>query len=261
MGPTMCGWWFSPWELGGYWLVHIVVFPFSSLGPFSNSSIVNPVLSPVVDWEPPPLYLSDSGRASQETAVLGYCQQALVGIHNSVGVWWLYMGWIPRCGSLWMAIPSVSALHFVSVSSHGYLLVVVAHTGRICWRRQSQEDHEFETSLDFTIFFEIGSVTEPGVHCLMWVAGWSAHSTDLPTLTPCFHLLSSVGVTHMHYLPCVASMWPLEIQIQVFTLPYCTNWGFPLASRCAFLILSVNLFPYGFFLHFCLFFCTIELCP
>jgi hypothetical protein len=45
----------------------------------------------------------------------GFYQQALPGIHNNVWVWWLYMGWIPRWGSLWMAFPSVSAPHFVSV--------------------------------------------------------------------------------------------------------------------------------------------------
>ena len=31
----------------------------------------------------------------------------------SVWVWCLQIGWIPRCGSLWMAFPSVSALLFV----------------------------------------------------------------------------------------------------------------------------------------------------
>jgi hypothetical protein len=44
-----------------------------------------------------PLYLSGSGRASQETALSGSLQQALPGIYNTVQVWWLYMGWIPRC--------------------------------------------------------------------------------------------------------------------------------------------------------------------
>jgi hypothetical protein len=29
----------------------------------------------------------------------GSCQQALVGLYNSVWVWWLYMGWIPRWGT------------------------------------------------------------------------------------------------------------------------------------------------------------------
>jgi hypothetical protein len=40
--------------------------------------------------------LSGTGRASQETAITDFCQQALVGIHNSVWVWGLYMRWIPR---------------------------------------------------------------------------------------------------------------------------------------------------------------------
>jgi hypothetical protein len=74
------------------------------------------VLSPMVDWKHPPLYFSGTGRASQETAISGSCQQALVGIHNNVWVWWVYMGWIPRWVSLWMVVPSVSAPYFVSVT-------------------------------------------------------------------------------------------------------------------------------------------------
>jgi hypothetical protein len=62
-----------------------------------------------------PLYLSGSGRTSQETAISGFHQQALPIIHNSVWVWWLYMGWVPRWGSLWMAFPSVSAPYFVLI--------------------------------------------------------------------------------------------------------------------------------------------------
>ena len=56
-------------------------------GPFSNSSTGDPMLSPVVGCEHSPLYLSGTGRASQETAVSDSCQQALVGIHNSIWVW------------------------------------------------------------------------------------------------------------------------------------------------------------------------------
>ena len=52
-----------------------------------NSSIGVPVLSPMVGWKHPPLYLSGSGRASEETTISGSCQQALLGIHNSVCVW------------------------------------------------------------------------------------------------------------------------------------------------------------------------------
>jgi hypothetical protein len=58
--------------------------PFSSLDPFSSSSIGVPVLSPMDGCEHPLLYLSGIGRASQETAISGSGQQALVGIHNSV---------------------------------------------------------------------------------------------------------------------------------------------------------------------------------
>jgi hypothetical protein len=97
-------------------LVDIVVIPmgentFNSFSTFSNSSIGDPVLSPMFDCEHPPLYLPGSGKASKETGISGSCQQALLGISNSVGVWFLYMGWISRWGSLWM----VSALHVVSV--------------------------------------------------------------------------------------------------------------------------------------------------
>jgi hypothetical protein len=82
--------------------------PFNSLGTFSSSIIGRPVLHLTDDCEQPLLYLPGTGRASQETALVGIC--------NSVGVWWLFMGWIPRWGSFWMVILSVSALNFVSVT-------------------------------------------------------------------------------------------------------------------------------------------------
>jgi hypothetical protein len=55
------------------------------------------------------LYWSGSSRAFQETAVSGSCQQAFLGILNSVCVWCLHVGWIPRWGSHWLAFPSVFA--------------------------------------------------------------------------------------------------------------------------------------------------------
>ena len=58
--------------------------PLQLLGPFFSSSIGDPVLSPVDGCEPPLLYFSAPGRASQETAISGSCQQAPVGIHDSV---------------------------------------------------------------------------------------------------------------------------------------------------------------------------------
>ena len=81
------------------WLILFFLWvanPFSSFSSFPNSSIGDPMLSLMVCCEHPPLYLSGSGRASQETAISGSCQQALIGISNTVWVWCLYMEWIPR---------------------------------------------------------------------------------------------------------------------------------------------------------------------
>jgi hypothetical protein len=68
------------------------------------------------DCEHPLLYLPGIGRASQETAISGACQQNLIGICNSVWFRWLFMGWIPRWGSLHMVLPLVSAPNCVSVT-------------------------------------------------------------------------------------------------------------------------------------------------
>jgi hypothetical protein len=93
-----------------------VADPFSSLGTFSSSFIRGPVFHLIADCEHPLLCLPGTGIASQETAISGSCQQNLSGICNSVWVWWLYMGWIPGWGSLWMVFPSVLAPNFVSVT-------------------------------------------------------------------------------------------------------------------------------------------------
>ena len=77
-----------------------VADPFSSLGAFSSFSTGGPVFHPIDDCEHPLLYLPGTGIASYETAITGFLQQNLSGICNSVWVWWLYMGWIPRWGSL-----------------------------------------------------------------------------------------------------------------------------------------------------------------
>jgi hypothetical protein len=69
------------------------------------------------DCEHPFLYLPDTDKGPQETTISGSCHQVLVGICHSVWVWWLFMGWIPKWGSLWMIVPSVCALNFVSVTS------------------------------------------------------------------------------------------------------------------------------------------------
>jgi hypothetical protein len=93
-----------------------VADPISSLGMFPSSSIVGPVFYPIGDCEHPLLYFQETGVASQETAISGFCQQNLTGICNSVCVWWWYMGWIPRWGSLCIVLPSLSAPKFVSLT-------------------------------------------------------------------------------------------------------------------------------------------------
>jgi hypothetical protein len=90
--------------------------PFSSLGFFSSSFIGDPVLHPMDNCEHLLLYLSGTGRASQETAISDSCQHNIVGICNSVWIWWLFMGWITRWDSLWMVIPSVSVPNFASIT-------------------------------------------------------------------------------------------------------------------------------------------------
>ena len=100
--------------------------PFSSFGTFSSSSIGGPVFHPIDDCEHPLLYLPGTGIASHESAISGSFQQNLAGICNSVCVWWLIMGWIPRWGSLWMILPSVSAPNFVSITpSMGILFPIL----------------------------------------------------------------------------------------------------------------------------------------
>jgi hypothetical protein len=70
--------------------------PFSSLGPFSRALIGDRVLYLMDGCEHLLLYLSDTGRASHNTAISGSSHQAPVGIHNSVWVRWLFMGCITR---------------------------------------------------------------------------------------------------------------------------------------------------------------------
>jgi hypothetical protein len=67
--------------------------------------------------------MSSSGRDSQETTIPDFSEDTLPGIHNGVCIQWLYMGWIPRWGSLWMAFHSVSAPHFLFVFAPGSILL------------------------------------------------------------------------------------------------------------------------------------------
>jgi hypothetical protein len=90
-------WGFSPLKLPRY---------------FSGSFIGDLVLCPMDDCEHPLLCLPGTGRASQETAIPGSCQQALVGTCLVAsgfggGLW-------DGSPSLWIIIPSGSALNFVT---------------------------------------------------------------------------------------------------------------------------------------------------
>jgi hypothetical protein len=103
-----------------------VANPFSSLVTFSSSFIRGPVFHSIDVCEHPLLYLPGPGIASKKIAISGSCQQNLAGICNSVWVWWLYMGWIPGWGSLWLILSSVSAQNFVSVApSMGILFPIL----------------------------------------------------------------------------------------------------------------------------------------
>jgi hypothetical protein len=75
------GWWSSPWELQGVWPVDTVApsmglqTPSASSVPSPTPPLGTPELSPMVGCEP--LYLSGTGKASQETAISGCHQRAL----------------------------------------------------------------------------------------------------------------------------------------------------------------------------------------
>lgn len=62
------------------------------------------------------------------------CQQGISGINNSVWIWWLHMGWIPRWGSFWMAFSSVSAPLFVLVFplDRCFLILMLSKLCELC---------------------------------------------------------------------------------------------------------------------------------
>jgi hypothetical protein len=74
-------------------LVDIVVLPMGLQTPSAPSIISqtpafgNPMLTSMVGYEHPLLYLSGFGRVFQGTTISGSCQDALLGIHNSVCIW------------------------------------------------------------------------------------------------------------------------------------------------------------------------------
>jgi hypothetical protein len=82
-------WWFSPKELWGYWLVHIVVPPRGLQTPSVPWVLyLAPSLGALcfIQWMVLSIHfcICQALLASQETALSGSCQQTLVGICNSV---------------------------------------------------------------------------------------------------------------------------------------------------------------------------------
>ena len=108
-----------------------VADPFSSLGTFSSFSIGGPVFHLIDDCEHPLLYLPGTSIASYEIAILGSLQQNFAGICNSVWVWWLIMGWIPRWGSQWIVQSFVLAPNFVSVIPSMGVLFPILRRGKV----------------------------------------------------------------------------------------------------------------------------------
>jgi hypothetical protein len=111
-----------PGSSGGYWLVHIVLPPMGLQTP-SAPWVLSLALSLgtlcSVQWMAVSIHFcicqalaEPLRRQLYQTSV----SKPLLAIHDSVLFWWLFMGWILRWDSLWMVIPSVSALNFVSVT-------------------------------------------------------------------------------------------------------------------------------------------------
>jgi hypothetical protein len=95
------------------------------MGTFSSSFIGGPVFHQIDDCEHTLLYFPGTGIASQETAILGSSQQNLVGICNSVWVWWLFMG------QIFVVLPSVLVLNFVSETPSMDILLPVLRRNEV----------------------------------------------------------------------------------------------------------------------------------
>jgi hypothetical protein len=183
------------------------------------------------------LYWSGSGRASQETAISGSYQQALFGISNSVWVWCLHMGWIPRWGSLSMAFPqfvpifpldgSNSGLNFLRRvsgpipqpgSMHKFWLWSLQVLPPLCWTFQLMSSPLYPRSLLFSwhLGLSVGYPLFPIPHCYAPLFNFltlcispqspptASHAPlpllpPLPPLPPLF--LPSPSTSHDYFVP------------------------------------------------------------
>jgi hypothetical protein len=116
MGPSMCtlrlG--FSPWEHWTVWLVDIVhPMGLQTKSVPSVLPLALPPGSPGSVWRLAGSICMCLSQVLAEPLRGQPYQQVLLGISNSVRFWCLQMGWIPRWGSLWKALTSVSDPLFV----------------------------------------------------------------------------------------------------------------------------------------------------
>jgi hypothetical protein len=124
---------------------------------------------------------SQPSRASQETAIPGSCQQALLSISNNVWIWCLHEGWIPRWGSLWMAFPSFSVPLFVLV-----FLLDRSNSGLKFWRWVGGSIPELESHAKPLDRVSTGSPAPMGsLEALAFLGSgpsWLLHSVPHPPL-------------------------------------------------------------------------------
>jgi hypothetical protein len=118
----LVGWRFSPRELWGHWLVHIVVPPIGLQIPSAPWVLsLAPSLWTLfsVQWMTMSIHFCIC-QALAEPLRRQLCQapvsKILLASEIMSGSGGLFMGWIPRWGSLWIVIPPVSAPNFVSVT-------------------------------------------------------------------------------------------------------------------------------------------------
>ena len=116
---VLFGWWFTPWEILGYWLVHIVVplmgrQAFSAPWILSLASSLETLCS--VQWLAESIHLCICQALAEPLKRQLY--QTPVSKHllaSTIVSGFDYCIWVGSPG-LWMAFPLVSAPHFVSVT-------------------------------------------------------------------------------------------------------------------------------------------------
>jgi hypothetical protein len=133
------------------------------------------VFPPMDDCQHPLLWQSLSGDSYIRLLSAGSCWHL-----PSVWVWWLFMGWIPKWGSLGMVIPSGSALNFVSVPpSMGFVL-------------HSKKERSVHTLVFLLLEFH--------VFCKLYL-GYLSFLANIPLSVCAYHVSSFASYTLMDKAP------------------------------------------------------------